>query len=70
MIPDDQSNGKPDRMLNRREAAALIGKDISTLDRWRREGKGPAYTKTDTGRIIYWYSDVMAYLGRPGGGAN
>jgi len=35
---------KPDDLLNRREAAAYLGRSVSSLERWERAGIGPKIT--------------------------
>jgi predicted DNA-binding transcriptional regulator AlpA len=50
-----------DKMLNTKEAAALIGIGVSTLYQWRVEKRGPRYI--DLGhRIVYRQSDILLWL--------
>lgn len=49
-----------DRMLNAREVAWMLQLSVRTLDRYRREGKGPHYYKLDRW-IRYRQSDVIAW---------
>jgi hypothetical protein len=37
--------------------------NVTTLDRWRSEGKGPPYLKL-RGRVLYRLADVDAYEAR------
>jgi len=37
------------KMLTTKEAAALLGRPHSTLERWRCEGRGPDYVKEEGG---------------------
>jgi hypothetical protein len=36
------------RMIREREAARLLGVSVAALRRWRRERRGPNYTKVET----------------------
>ncbi|MFE5708850.1 helix-turn-helix transcriptional regulator [Rhodococcus koreensis] len=49
-------------LLRPDEAAALLGYSCSTLGLWRRRGQGPAFIRTDAGRIFYRRSGVEAWL--------
>jgi predicted DNA-binding transcriptional regulator AlpA len=42
--------------------AAQIGVSVKTLDRWRKEGNGPAFHKITNKRIRYYLPDVDAWL--------
>ena len=48
--------------LTPRQLAAQIGVSEKTLDRWRKEGKGPAFHKITNKRIRYYLPDVDAWL--------
>jgi predicted site-specific integrase-resolvase len=45
------------------EFAQLIGKSVSTLQRWDREGILPAH-RAPTGRRYYTHDQLLAYLGK------
>ena len=47
--------------LTQREAAELLRAGISTLERWRREGKGPPWYRVER-RVLYPRAEVEAWL--------
>jgi len=50
-----------EKLLSQRELRNLLSQSDSTLERWRREGKGPRFIKI--GRSVrYRESDVEAFL--------
>jgi predicted site-specific integrase-resolvase len=49
------------KFLNTRRAAAALGVAVSTMKRWRKEGLGPEYIRSETGRIRYLTVEVLAY---------
>lgn len=49
-------------LLTPGETAELLRVSESTLKRWRREGKGPTYTRLDAGSIRYHRADLEAWL--------
>ncbi len=51
-----------DRILNKREAAALAGFSTRTLERLDEEGDGPPRVRLGKRRIGYWESGVLAWL--------
>ena len=51
------------RMLTTKEAAALLGRPSSTLERWRCEGRGPDYVKQEGG-IRYDEEHLREYIRR------
>jgi hypothetical protein len=51
------------RMLTTKEAAALLGRPHSTLERWRCEGKGPDYVKEEGG-VRYHEDHLREYIRR------
>lgn len=44
--------------------AAFLNVSEKTLDRWRREGRGPAFHKISNKRIRYYLPDVDAWLAK------
>ena len=53
--------------LSRKVAAELLGINVRSLDRWRAEGRGPAFLDLSIGKgkkscIRYLYSDIIAFL--------
>jgi hypothetical protein len=51
------------KMLTTREAAAILGRPHSTLERWRCEGKGPDYVKEEGG-VRYHEDHLRDYIRR------
>lgn len=51
--------------INEREASALIGKTVYTLQRDRWQGKGLPFQKDENGRVWYLAADVLAVLDKP-----
>ena len=51
------------RMLTTKEAAALLGRPHSTLERWRCEGRGPDYVKEEGG-VQYHEDHLREYIRR------
>jgi Helix-turn-helix domain len=51
------------KMLTTREAAAILGRPHSTLERWRCEGKGPDYVKEEGG-VRYHEDHLREYIRR------
>lgn len=43
------------------EAAEILGRDVSTLAHWRRQGKGPTHYRK-LGRVVYRIEDLRAAL--------
>ena len=59
----------PSGLLNRKDAAAYIGRQPDTLATWAKNGRGPSPVKV-AGRYFYRLSDLNALLGvtdEPGG---
>ena len=50
-------------MLTTKEAAALLGRPSSTLERWRCEGRGPDYVKEEGG-VRYHQEHLREYIRR------
>ena len=48
-------------LLNEREAAALLSLEVSTLRRWRWEGKGPSHRKLGFA-VRYHRDDLDAFI--------
>jgi len=55
----------PDCSYRSKEAAAYLGVSVATLERWRRLGIGPIYSRTVPGNkkapVIYLKRDLDAY---------
>ena len=49
-------------MSGNRETARLLHRSVRTLKRWRDDGRGPEYVRTETGGIAYLLSDVNKWL--------
>ncbi|MEI6414931.1 MAG: helix-turn-helix domain-containing protein [Pseudomonadota bacterium] len=49
------------RLLNKHEAAAIIGIQPHTLDKWRMTGKGPRFVKVGRHRR-YDPADIQAWI--------
>lgn len=51
------------KMLTTREAATVLGRPHSTLERWRCEGRGPDYVKEEGG-VRYHEDHLREYIRR------
>ncbi len=49
-------------LLSVEEAAACVGRSRHTLDHYRTSGRGPAFVRTDKGRIAYLRADLEAWM--------
>jgi len=47
------------KSLKTKEAAELLGVSISTLEKWRQRGLGPAFSRTGP-RTIRYHVDALA----------
>lgn len=56
-------------LLNEVQAARLLGVKPDTLQRWRREGKGPKSVRIGERSIRYTVSDLRAFIEDRGGAA-
>lgn len=59
----------PHKLLSRRETSDLLGINLRSLDRWRVEGKGPAFHDLTLGQarkpcIRYRMSDLEEFLSK------
>jgi excisionase family DNA binding protein len=50
------------RLLSRKELAAVLGVSTRTVDRWIRDGEGPPATLLPGGRRRWRWGDVEAWL--------
>lgn len=50
--------GTTDPLLDENEVADFTGASLTTVRRWRREGRGPAYRKI--GRLVRYKRDDLA----------
>lgn len=50
----------PEKLLNRKDAADLVGFSVSTIKRWDREGLLTPLRSTPTARPRYRRADVLA----------
>lgn len=58
----DTSNAGVSPMLNVSEAAAFLRLGVSTLNRMRITGGGPAYLKLGSRRVVYDKQDLDAWI--------
>lgn len=52
-------------VLSRKQLAKIVGKSKSTIDRWKNNGKGPAFQKNDdskNGNVTYMIDTVVDFL--------
>lgn len=56
-------------LLNEVQAANILGVKPETLQRWRREGKGPKSVRIGDRSIRYTVSDLKAFIAARGGAA-
>ena len=49
------------RLMKEREAAVILGVEVSTLRRWRWAGRGPVYCKIESA-VRYDPEDIAAYV--------
>lgn len=47
---------------NTKTAADLLDLSPRTLQDWRLDGTGPAYTRTSANRVLYRHEDLVAWL--------
>jgi len=59
---DNIQQDDPDRLLNEREAAALLGYTVRALQNWRLRGGGPIYVKVSERSIRYRRPDLTAWV--------
>lgn len=52
---------QPGDLVDEREAAAILGGQVSTLRNWRSLGKGPRYFKIGERIVRYHRADLAAY---------
>ena len=57
----DSNRPEPGDWLDTRQLAARLEVHPRTVERWRREGKGPAWHRIG-GRIRYRWADVLTWL--------
>jgi hypothetical protein len=55
-----------DRMLSIEEAAIAMHLSAATLARWRVYGKGPAFRRVGSKKIVYPLSEVVAFMAKAG----
>jgi len=53
-----------DPLLKKNEAAARAHRSPRTLERYRKEGGGPIYTRLGPRDVRYYASDIDAWLNR------
>ena len=73
-IPPPPDDTRPRGALSPAEAGAYIGGfKTTTLERWRKNGIGPAYVQVNGRSIVYRIADLDDFLSgnvvRPEGGA-
>lgn len=54
------STGNTIALMTEAEAASLLRVSLTTIRRWRREGRGPAYRKLGGGRAVRYRPDDIA----------
>lgn len=55
----------PSHYINESAAAAFLGLRRGTLSNWRCQGRGPAYSRLNGGRVIrYKLADLEAFAQR------
>ena len=59
MAPTKQSDRD---MLNTAEAAEYLGLQPDTLERWRRQGRGPKYIRMEGWAIRYRRCDLESFI--------
>jgi DNA-binding transcriptional MerR regulator len=47
-------------------AAELLAVATQTLANWRSRGRGPRFTKTPDGRVVYSAADLAAFMASRG----
>jgi hypothetical protein len=58
--------GDSDQMLSAEEAALKMRLSAATLARWRVYGKGPAFRRIGTKRVVYPLSEIIAFMAKAG----
>ena len=58
----DEDLGRAEPLLTPPEAAALLSVGVRTLERWRREGSGPAYLQLSRKTIRYRQTAILAFV--------
>lgn len=61
MIVNQKEEADEDVRLNESDLADRMQVTVKTVQKWRREGKGPAYLKLASGSVRYRLEDVLAY---------
>lgn len=51
-----------EKLLNVKDAAAIIGANHRTMNNWRNLGRGPAYVKLNKRNVRYSLGDLLAYI--------
>ena len=65
MAMSDQSEGTAHRgLLTRKEAAAMLGISVNTLDKWRQEGKIGYYQPRPGCKVMFTLSHLDKFLGQ------
>lgn len=57
-----QNQSRTPRLLDPKQAAAVLGVSWRTLERWRRHGAGPVFLRMSARSIRYRLSDVERWL--------
>ncbi len=52
-----------DRLISPSHVSMGLGVTEKCLSTWRHDGKGPLFVKMANGRIMYWLSEVVKWLG-------
>lgn len=59
---------RPENLITYREAAELVGKDVKTIKRWRRDGKLQAHEQPGDTRVYVHRGQVLSIAGAQAGG--
>lgn len=60
-MPDQSPAGAPDRLINEKITAEILGISCDTLRRLGQRGEGPKRRKISPRRVGYKFSEVEAY---------
>lgn len=61
LLPRDANMDTNDRLVNEKEAAAILGLSVKTLQQWRFCATGPVYRKLGKA-VRYSLADLQAYV--------
>ena len=67
VVTDRGDRRLPERLIHATEAAAKLGVDVSTLQRWHAHHGGPPVAPSATGKLAYWSSELERWQDQLGG---